>query len=98
MTFLLLGPFIAFVWTQSRMPSTSQAIQFYAQYFGLLLFSVAGYRLSPIHPLWSFPGPTLGKVTKFYGVWLSWTGKQHLAIQDFHRQYGSFVRLGMWLF
>ncbi|KAE9402839.1 cytochrome P450 [Gymnopus androsaceus JB14] len=58
------------------------------------MLSIAGYRVSPLHPLWSVSWPTLAKITKLYGMWLSWTGRQHLVIQDLHTKFGSFVRVG----
>lgn len=98
MSIILLGPFVTLLWLRNSMPSLSQTIQFYVQCLGFLMLSIAGYRVSPLHPLWSFPGPTLAKITKLYGMWLSWTGRQHLVIQDLHTKFGSFVRVGTYVF
>ncbi|EJF56531.1 cytochrome P450 [Dichomitus squalens LYAD-421 SS1] len=59
-----------------------------------LLCSIAAYRISPFHPLAWYPGPPLAKVTKFWGVWLSWTGTQHRVFLNLHRKHGPFVRTG----
>ncbi|EJD00230.1 high nitrogen upregulated cytochrome P450 monooxygenase 2 [Fomitiporia mediterranea MF3/22] len=63
-------------------------------YYSLILFFVALYRLSPFHPLASYPGPLLPRISRFYLVWVATSGKQHLWYQDLHEQYGSFVRVG----
>ncbi|PIL29373.1 cytochrome P450 [Ganoderma sinense ZZ0214-1] len=59
-----------------------------------LFCSVFIYRISPFHPLSSFPGPILPKITKFWGVSQSWTGRQHRTFLHLHEIYGPFVRTG----
>ncbi|KAL1746562.1 cytochrome P450 [Schizophyllum fasciatum] len=65
-----------------------------ATYLGTLSFSVILYRLSPIHPLWAYPGPVASKITKLYSAIISQSGKQHLFYRQLHEQYGDVVRVG----
>ncbi|KIK52994.1 hypothetical protein GYMLUDRAFT_179526, partial [Collybiopsis luxurians FD-317 M1] len=76
------------------LPFTFRIIQTYAEYLGFLLLSIALYRVSPFHPLYSVPGPFLAKVSKFYGVWMTWTGRQHILVHSIHALYGPYVRVG----
>ena len=59
-----------------------------------LTCSTIFYRLSPFHPLYQHPGPLLAKVTKFWGVYHAYTGKQHENLLHLHRKHGSIVRIG----
>ena len=63
-------------------------------FFSTLFSSVILYRISPLHPLARYPGPVLAKVSKFWHIWNSWDGKQHLYIQALHNKYGDIVRIG----
>lgn len=69
----------------------------YGTTYATLLMSLIIYRLSPIHPLWKYPGPVLAKCTKFWGVYHSSTGCIHHTLSDLHRYYGSVVRTGKYL-
>ncbi|KAF8068996.1 cytochrome P450 [Lyophyllum atratum] len=56
--------------------------------------SIAVYRLSPWHPLSRYPGPTLGKLSKWYmSLWVA-KGNRHLKIQELHHIYGPWIRIG----
>ncbi|KAF8868617.1 cytochrome P450 [Mucidula mucida] len=56
--------------------------------------SIILYRLAPWHPLAQYPGPALGKITKWYmGFWIA-KGNRHLILQELHRTYGPWVRIG----
>ncbi|KAF8989679.1 cytochrome P450 [Cyathus striatus] len=57
-----------------------------------LVSSTLAYRLSPLHPLYKYPGPILAKCTKFWGIYQTYTGKAHVTILSLHRKYGSVVR------
>ncbi|KAJ6630962.1 cytochrome P450 [Mycena sp. CBHHK59/15] len=63
-------------------------------YIATLAVSVVIYRLSPFHPLASYPGPILCKISKLRWAWIAMGGKQHLYYQELHRKYGSVVRIG----
>lgn len=54
------------------------------------------YRLSPFHPLSSFPGPILWRITCIRLVVSSFRGYRHLTIDALHKKYGRFVRIGEW--
>ncbi|KAF5354217.1 hypothetical protein D9756_006926 [Leucocoprinus leucothites] len=61
--------------------------------FGLFT-SIAIYRLSPWHPLARYRGPTLAKLSKWYmGYWIA-KGNRHLKLQELHRTYGRWIRIG----
>lgn len=59
-----------------------------------LLTSIAIYRLSPWHPLAKYPGPILGRLSKFHLAYLSSKGKQHIYYRELHEKYGDVVRVG----
>ncbi|KAJ3539059.1 hypothetical protein NM688_g6420 [Phlebia brevispora] len=63
-------------------------------FYSSLLLSIVVYRLSPFHPLASYPGPVLLKISKLRMVWIVKTGKRHLYIRRLHQIYGDVVRIG----
>ncbi|TFK24863.1 cytochrome P450 67 [Coprinopsis marcescibilis] len=65
-----------------------------AVYFGALLTSIVAYRLSPFHPLWNVPGPTLCKVSKVWMMWIAYKGGLHRYCKEAHDVYGPVVRIG----
>ncbi|KIY71180.1 cytochrome P450 [Cylindrobasidium torrendii FP15055 ss-10] len=69
-------------------------VQIYFLFFGTLGLSIVLYRLSSAHPLSSVPGPYINKISKFYGSWVSASGKRHILQTALHEQYGSIVRTG----
>ncbi|PAV19188.1 cytochrome P450 [Pyrrhoderma noxium] len=52
------------------------------------------YRLSPLHPLSSYPGPVLARVSKIWGALHASKGKDHLLFKRMHDKYGPYVRTG----
>ncbi|KAK0475559.1 cytochrome P450 [Armillaria novae-zelandiae] len=65
-----------------------------ASFLGTMIVLAIAYRLSPMHPLWRFPGPFLNKVTSFKAMHMVSTGHRYLIIKDLHKKYGKFVRTG----
>lgn len=65
-------------------------------YLATLSLSIVVYRISPLHPLCNIPGPFWNKMTKISGMWMSWTGKQHVLLKGYHERYGPVVRTGLW--
>ena len=59
-----------------------------------LLGSISLYRLSPLHPLAKYPGPTLCKLTKIWMAWISLGGRTHIYYKKLHDEYGPIVRIG----
>jgi cytochrome P450 len=59
----------------------------------LYIFGVIIYRLT-LHPLASYPGPFLAKITDIYLAYYAYKGSRHLAFHLAHEQYGAYVRLG----
>lgn len=47
-----------------------------------------------LHPLASYPGPLLAKLTNFWRVFSFLNGTQYLTDYELHRRYGRFVRDG----
>ncbi|KAL0060256.1 hypothetical protein AAF712_012966 [Marasmius tenuissimus] len=56
--------------------------------------SIVLYRISPFHPLANVPGPMIFKITKFWRMYICWTGKQHIMLKGLHDRYGPIVRSG----
>ncbi|KAH6915696.1 cytochrome P450 [Coprinopsis sp. MPI-PUGE-AT-0042] len=78
----------------SGWPAVAIAFKFVAVWNLSMVGSMIAYRLSPLHPLWGYPGPILAKATKLWMVYWTATGKRHLAIARLHETYGDWVRTG----
>ncbi|KAJ4476395.1 cytochrome P450 [Lentinula edodes] len=63
-------------------------------FIGSLLSSLIIYRLSPLHPLYGFPGPVLLRISRLASFKILFTGKQHEIYQQLHEKYGPYVRTG----
>jgi hypothetical protein len=61
---------------------------------GTVVISTVLYRLSPLHPLWGFPGPLINKITSLRLAQIVYSGKRHIIIPNLHKKYGTFVRTG----
>lgn len=70
------------------------AVAAFSTFYTTLALSIISYRLSPFHPLAKYPGPSLAKVSKWWGVWVTAHGKQHIYYQKLHQKYGPYVRVG----
>ncbi|KAL8946699.1 MAG: hypothetical protein Q9222_006942 [Ikaeria aurantiellina] len=46
------------------------------------------------HPLARIPGPFWAKFTSIWHIYHSWKGDECTLIQEYHKKYGKFVRLG----
>ena len=66
----------------------------FATYFFVLALSIAAYRLSPFHPLASFPGTPISKLTKWWGVWETYEGRHYIRVHELHKKHGPIVRVG----
>ncbi|KAJ7679340.1 cytochrome P450 [Mycena polygramma] len=60
----------------------------------LALALIAAYRISPLHPLATYPGPVLCRITALQWAYVVSTGKRHLVTARLHEKYGVFVRIG----
>lgn len=58
-----------------------------------LLWSILTYRLF-FHPLRRFPGPRLAAASKLWHVWKCRSSLGHIILEEWHQQYGAFVRTG----
>ncbi|KAF3401649.1 putative sterigmatocystin biosynthesis monooxygenase stcW [Penicillium rolfsii] len=82
--------FTPFGFFPAMIKSTSNATSFS---FGLAI-SIVTYRLF-FHRLHSFPGPWGAKVSRFYlAARIFHSLQYHFVLDDWHRQYGDFVRTG----
>ncbi|KIM94681.1 hypothetical protein OIDMADRAFT_95520, partial [Oidiodendron maius Zn] len=63
-------------------------------YLATLVSSIAVYRLF-FHPLRKYPGPVLGKLSKFYFSYIGLVrGGTHLWLEELHQRHGKIVRYG----
>ncbi|KAI0034107.1 cytochrome P450 [Vararia minispora EC-137] len=69
------------------------AAAFFSYWIFLALYTTL-YRISPLHPLSSYPGPFLARVSKVHTVYIVLQGKQHLYYKRLHSIYGNVVRVG----
>ncbi|KAJ7464565.1 cytochrome P450 [Mycena latifolia] len=78
--------------------SVQEPLSFSVTMFCIHAISALGstlcYRLSPWHSLARFPGPFLWRISSLCLVYISFTGKRYLVLDDLHRKYGPFVRIG----
>ncbi len=66
-----------------------------AIYVAALLIATVVYRLSPWHPLATYPGPALRKVSELVSAYYVATGRKGTHLRTLHEQYGDIVRIGM---
>ncbi|KAK1221384.1 hypothetical protein PQX77_015791 [Marasmius sp. AFHP31] len=74
--------------------SKSSIVLAYFTFFASMATSIVLYRISPFHPLANVPGPMIFKITKFWRMYICWTGKQHIVLKELHNRYGPIVRSG----
>jgi hypothetical protein len=65
-----------------------------AIYLTSLTLSVLAYRLSPLHPLASYPGPVAARATRLWACLKSKRGEQHWYSHELFQRYGNVVRTG----
>ena len=70
------------------------SVEICAIYTTTLVLTTLAYRLSPWHPLASYPGPLLAKTTSLWLTYISSTGKRYLILDALHARYGPFLRIG----
>lgn len=63
-------------------------------YYATLGVSICLYRISPLHPLASYPGPLPAKLTRWWWTRHALNGHQHELSQQLHEKYGDIVRIG----
>ncbi|KAI8961403.1 cytochrome P450 [Daldinia sp. FL1419] len=67
-------------------------------FFGLWAFYyviVAIYNISPLHPLYRFPGPKIAAASYAYEAYFDWwlVGRYSRKIQQMHKKYGPIIRI-----
>ena len=60
----------------------------------ILLVVRSLYRISPLHPLASIPGPLLPRVSSLWLTYHAWIGDEASVVHSLHKKYGSIVRNG----
>lgn len=93
---LILGPptVISVLLLSSNRGSVIAIIRSFAIHIGSLIASVVAYRLSPYHPLASFPGPVVCRITRLWACYIVYREKQHQYYKYLHDRYGTHVRTG----
>ncbi|KAF7315570.1 hypothetical protein MIND_00072300 [Mycena indigotica] len=91
--FLITQPF-ALTCLVSGSLSVANVLLTAATFIGTLSISIVAYRLSPWHPLAHIPGPTLAKVSKWWGVKLAISGNRARFLKEQHDRYGNVIRIG----
>ena len=66
----------------------------FSVYYATLISSIVIYRLSPWHPLASYPGPVVARISKLWGAIYLAEGKNHHKLKSLHDKYGPYVRVG----
>ncbi|RPD53820.1 high nitrogen upregulated cytochrome P450 monooxygenase 2 [Lentinus tigrinus ALCF2SS1-6] len=66
----------------------------YTTYLGALAAFTILYRTSPFHPLAQHPGPLGCRISQWWMACVSWSGREHLYINELHCKYGDVVRIG----
>ena len=66
----------------------------YSLFYTILVISIIIYRVSPFHPLASFPGPSLSRVSQLWPALVCSQGKRHEYFKGLHDKYGPYVRVG----
>lgn len=95
LAFSLIGSFSAIQFYAESPTNTILSFLAAASSFTCGLFvSMMIYRLW-FHRIRRFPGPSLAKISRFYGLYLaSKATKYHHELSDMHKQYGDFIRVG----
>ncbi|KAK1220918.1 hypothetical protein PQX77_016297 [Marasmius sp. AFHP31] len=89
------GAFSAVLSSTGLFSSSIRAILFaHGVYYAELVLLTLGYRISPFHPLASYPGPFFARLSKGQMLRYLSTGKQQHIIHKLHERYGDVVRIG----
>ncbi|KAL4886425.1 cytochrome P450 [Aspergillus karnatakaensis] len=68
------------------------AAQWAASILSLYIVWTIVYRLF-FHPLASYPGPLLWRISILPSLYYAWTGDRHLVVDKLHKKYGKALRL-----
>ncbi|KLO15623.1 high nitrogen upregulated cytochrome P450 monooxygenase 2 [Schizopora paradoxa] len=92
---LVLPPIYSAIFYHQSVPSVSLSILIsFWVFYGALLTSIAAYRLSPMHPLYRYPGPLVARLSKFWMMHITAGSKMNEYIKSLHDRYGPYVRIG----
>ncbi|PIL25991.1 cytochrome P450 [Ganoderma sinense ZZ0214-1] len=84
------------LWTRTESSLSAPITLFlcYGTYLSVLVMSVVLYRLSPVHPLASYPGPSWCRISKLWMATIVFRGRQTRWLTALHDKYGDIVRVG----
>ncbi|KAF8516666.1 cytochrome P450 [Gautieria morchelliformis] len=91
---LLAFPSLLSVLLYTSHPNPFASLLVFPTYLSSLVLSLLLYRLSPFHPLASYPGPLVCRVSRLWAWNVARQGKQHLYYHRLHDRYGTHVRTG----
>ncbi|TCD68528.1 hypothetical protein EIP91_010584 [Steccherinum ochraceum] len=92
---LLIPPLALSFLLASHLDLLSAVFATLAVHNGILLASIACYRLSPFHPLARYPGPILLKLSAWWMYCNARGGKRHEYVQQLHTRYkADVIRIG----
>lgn len=95
MLLLLVPPSISTVFYHKNLQSMwLSVLASFSTFYFVLASSIVAYRLSPMHPLYAYPGPIVAKISKFWMVRIAATGKMNEYVKNLHDRYGPYVRIG----
>ncbi|KAK3695927.1 hypothetical protein LTR37_018282 [Vermiconidia calcicola] len=83
-----MAPFLSMSSSPLPLPLLLPCVAIILYMFGLVVYRVY------LHPLASYPGPFLAKVTDLYSTYHAWKGDRHLEFWRSHEKYGNVVRFG----
>ncbi|KAJ7431550.1 cytochrome P450 [Mycena galericulata] len=78
----------------SFLTSALSSLHFFVYHALTVVIATVLYRISPLHPLYKYPGPFINKVTSLKLAHMVYTGKRHIVIRALHERYGVHVRTG----
>lgn len=70
------------------------ALSLLAAHVGSAFAAVVAYRLGPWHPLAKYPGPWWWWISSLKLAQVSYMGRRHFIVDDLHKKYGPYVRIG----
>ena len=83
------------IYSLSWHEALSASLQICRCYASCVFASMIMYR-AVFHRLRNFPGPVLARISKLWHVYHCLDSKNHILMEKLHRQYGDFVRTGIW--
>lgn len=87
-------PIMLIIGLRSTQTTVLHMIRSYVLFYAVLISSILAYRISPFHPLASYPGPFVCRLTRLWATYTTYRGFQHHYYKSLHEKYGTHVRTG----